>query len=112
MTPATHLPNRKGSIFMHAVAPLFMNAGILLAASLPLAGCGHTPLEADYGHSVQNLSESQVYDRTTLTRPSTAAVVGGDPDMLNLGLTNLRTSATDRKEVAKPVNISINQGAQ
>jgi len=97
---------------MHAVAPIFMSAGILLAASLPLAGCGHTPLEADYGQSVQSLSENQVYDRTTLTRPSTAAVVGGDPDMINLGLTNLRTSATDRKEVPKPVNISINQGAQ
>lgn len=96
---------------MHAVVPIILSAS-LLAASLPLGGCARTPLEADYGHSVRDLSENQVYDSTTLTRPSTAAVVGGDPEMINLGLTNLRTSATDRKEVAKPVNISINQGAQ
>jgi hypothetical protein len=97
---------------MHHLASTILSAGVLLAASLALAGCARTPLEADYGRSVQNLNESQVYDPITLTRPSTAAVVGGDPDMINLGLTNLRTSATDRKEVPKPVNISINQGAQ
>jgi hypothetical protein len=112
MSLFTRLPTGQGSITMHAVAPMIISAGFLLAATLPLAGCGHTPLEADYGQSVQILSENQVYDRTTLTRPSTAAVLGGDPDMINLGLTNLRTSATDRKEVARPVNISINQGAQ
>jgi hypothetical protein len=74
---------------------------------LSLAGCAQTPLEADYGRSVQLMSENQVYDPTTLTRPSLAAVNGADPDMLNLAVTTMRTQAVDRKEVSKPIVLNI-----
>jgi hypothetical protein len=78
-----------------------------------LVGCAQTPLEADYGRSVQLMSENQVYDPTTLTRPSLAAVNGADPDMLNLAVTTMRTQAVDRKEVSKPIVLSIGgQGGQ
>jgi hypothetical protein len=98
---------------MQDIGLMILSASGVLAASFILAGCAPTPLEADYGHSVRQLSEQQVYDPSTLTKPSTAAVVGADPDMINVGLTTMRTQATDRKEVAKPVSISIgSQGGQ
>src|SRR5712672_1918384 len=52
-----------------------------------LAGCAQSALQADYGRSVQLMSENQVYDPTTLTRPSLAAVQGADPNMLDLAVT-------------------------
>jgi hypothetical protein len=72
-----------------------------------LAGCAQTPLEADYGRSVRLMSENQVYDPTTLTRPSLTAVNGADPDMLNLAVTTMRTQEVDRKQVSKPIILSI-----
>ncbi len=86
---------------------------ILVAASA-LTGCQHsTPLERDYGRSVKLMAENQIYDPRTLNRPSTTAPEGGDPDMLNGAVTNMRSYATDRKEVAKPVLVTIGgQGSQ
>ena len=84
-----------------------------LAAAFALTGCEHSPLEADYGRSVRLMSENQVYDHRTLINPSLAAVEGGDPDMLNAAVATMRSYAVDRKEVSKPVLISIaGQGAQ
>jgi hypothetical protein len=78
-----------------------------------LAGCAQSALQADYGRSVQLMNENQVYDPTTLTRPSLTAVNGADPDMLNLAVTTMRTQAADRKEVSKPIVLSIGgQGGQ
>ena len=76
-------------------------------AGLALAGCAASPMAADYGHSVEQMTENQVYDPTTLTRPSRAAVEGADPDMLNAGVNAMRIPPTDRKEVAKPLVISV-----
>jgi hypothetical protein len=78
-----------------------------------LAGCAQSALQADYGRSVQLMSENQVYDPTTLTRPRLTAVNGADPDMLNLAVTTMRTQAIDRKEVSRPIVLSIGgQGGQ
>jgi hypothetical protein len=78
-----------------------------------LAGCAQTALQADYGRSVQLMSENQVYDPTTLTRPSLTAVNGADPDMLNLAVTTMRTQAGEHKEVARPIVVNIGgQGGQ
>lgn len=85
---------------------------IILAAGFALGGCVHSPLEADYGNSVALLTSDQVYDRTTLTRPSVAAVEGADPEMINLAVTTMRTQATDRKEVSKPLVVQIGGGGQ
>ena len=91
---------------MHKLALMIVTAGAALG------GCAHSPLEADYGHSVALLTTDQVYDRTTLMRPSAAAVEGADPEMINLGVTSMRTQATDRKEVAKPLIVQIGGGGQ
>jgi len=85
---------------------------IPVIAGFSLAGCAQSALQADYGRSVRLMSESQVYDHTTLTRPS-LSVAAADPDMLNLAVTTLRTQEIDRKEVSKPIVLSIGgQGGQ
>ena len=78
-----------------------------VTASFVLAGCGATPLEADYGHSVAQMTENQVYDPTTLTRPSARAVESADPDLLNAAVAAMRIPPADRKEVSKPMIINI-----
>ena len=83
---------------------------IVMLSGFSLAGCAPSALEADYGRSVTLMAENQVYDQTTLTRPSLRAVVGADPDMLNLAVTTLRTQAVDRKEVSKPIIVNIGGG--
>jgi hypothetical protein len=87
---------------------------MVVLSGLALAGCtSTTPLKADYGRSVRQLSDNQVYDPRTLNKPSVAAPEGADPEMINLAVTSMRTEATDRKEIAKPVVISIGgQGGQ
>jgi hypothetical protein len=80
---------------------------IAVTAGFALAGCEATPLEADYGNSVAQMTENQVYDRTTLTRPSAAAVEGADPDLLNAAVTAMRIPPSDRKEVSKPVIVNV-----
>ncbi len=80
---------------------------IAVITGFGLAGCAASPMAADYGHSVAQMTENQVYDRTTLTRPSTAAVEGADPDMLNAAVTAMRIPPTERKEVSKPLIINV-----
>jgi len=79
----------------------------MTTAGLALAGCSATPLEADYGQSVRQMTDNQVYDQAASTHPSTAAVEGADPDVLNAAVTVMRTPPSDRKEVAKPLLISV-----
>ena len=92
---------------MRRIALIAMSTGLSLAACTPSA------LQADYGKSVELMTENQVYDPTTLTRPRLTAVEGADPDMLNLAVTTMRTQAIDRKEVSKPIVVNIGgQGGQ
>jgi len=86
------------------------SALIAMLSGFSLAGCAPSALQADYGRSVQLMTENQVYDPTTLTRPSSKAVEGADPDTLNLAVTTLRTQAVDRKEVSKPIVVNIGGG--
>jgi hypothetical protein len=81
-----------------------------MLSGFSLAGCAPSALQADYGRSVQLMTENQIYDPTTLTRPSLNAVQGADPDMINLALTTMRTQAVDRKEVSKPIIVNIGGG--
>jgi hypothetical protein len=83
------------------------------AAGLALSGCAATRLEADYGHSVKRMTEYQVYNRSTLTRPSAAPVEGADPNMINLAVQSLRAEKVDRTQVSQPMTINIgSQGGQ
>ncbi len=92
----------KQSTTMKYLAPIAVTA-----AGLALSGCSATPLEADYGHSVREMTDNQVYDRAASTRPSTAAVEGADPDLLNAAVTAMRIPPSDRKEVSKPLIINV-----
>ena len=74
---------------------------------LALAGCAATPLEADYGQSVRQMTDNQVYDQAASTRPSAAAVEGADPDVLNNAVNAMRAAPSDHKEVSKPLIINI-----
>jgi hypothetical protein len=76
-------------------------------ATLALGGCAETPLEANYGNSVKQMQEYQVYDNRTLYEPNAAPVEGADPDMLNLAVQSLRTERVDRAQVAQPMTINI-----
>jgi len=93
---------------------IIMNKAALipLITVFSLTGCAQSALRADYGRSVLLMSENQVYDPTTLTRPS-LIVAAADPDMLNLAVTTMRTQAVDRKEVSRPIVVNIGgQGGQ
>jgi hypothetical protein len=80
---------------------------LAVVVSVALVGCAATPLEADYGQSLTQMNENQVYDHATLVRPSAVAVEGADPDALSLAVKTLRTEAVDRKQVSQPLVISI-----
>jgi len=80
---------------------------IAVIAACTLTGCGMTPLQADYGRSVTQMTDNQVYDRAASTHPSTAPVEGADADLLNAAVTQMRIPASDRKEVSKPLIINI-----
>ena len=80
---------------------------IALTAACAVAGCGTSPLQADYGHSVAQMTDNQVYDRTASTQPSAAAVEGADPDLLNAAVAAMRIPPSDRKEVSKPLIINV-----
>lgn len=79
-------------------------------AVFALGGCAASPMAADYGHSVALMTENQVYDPTTLTRPSAARVEGADPDMLNAAVTSMRIPPSDRKEIPKPLILNVGSG--
>jgi hypothetical protein len=86
---------------------------LAVVVSVALVGCAATPLETDYGQSLKQMNENQVYDRATLARPSVLAVEGADPNALMLAVKTLRTEAADRKQVSQPLVISIGgQGGQ
>jgi hypothetical protein len=92
----------------HKKDPTMRNLAFMaMAAGVALSGCAATALEADYGHSVKQMTEYQVYDRSTLTRPRAASVEGADPDMINLAVQTLRTEKVDRTQVSQPMTINI-----
>ena len=82
-------------------------AFIALTAACAVAGCETSPLQADYGHSVAQMTDNQVYDRSASTQPSAAPVEGADPDMLNAAVAAMRIPPSDRKEVSKPLIINV-----
>jgi hypothetical protein len=79
---------------------------LVCAAALCVCGCAAEPPK-DYGQSVRQLQQAQVYDPVTLTNPSTKAVTGGDSDLLNGAIQTMRTEPTERANTSKPMTISI-----
>lgn len=71
------------------------------------AGCTSTPIEADYGKSVAEMTTKQTYDPTTRHSPSAAAVEGADPGMLQEAIKALRAEKVDRTKVDDPTLIQV-----
>jgi outer membrane murein-binding lipoprotein Lpp len=76
-------------------------------AVILLGGCTTSPLANDYGQSVREMNAKQVYDPKTLTTPSTAAVEGADPDLVNAAVQSMRKETTEREKVSQPLVINV-----
>jgi hypothetical protein len=82
---------------------LFAATQILLAA-----GCASRDIvEADFGNSVRQMTEQQIYDMNAATSPDANAVLGGDPDRLNNTLEGHRQDVAKPSAVAAPITVNV-----
>jgi hypothetical protein len=75
-----------------------------------LTACGSTQVEQEYGNSVRLMIQAQTFDPRTLTNPSTAPVIGADPDMVNTAVEVFRENVSRPEEVGKPITIQLGSG--
>jgi hypothetical protein len=88
---------------------------MLFAASQILIGAGcanRNVVEADFGNSVRQMTEHQIYDMNAATSPDPNAVLGGDPDRLNNTLEGHRQDVAKPSDVAAPVTINLGGSGQ
>ena len=62
---------------------------------------------ADFGNSVRQMTEQQIYDMNAATSPDPNAVLGGDPDRLNNTLDGHRIDVATPASVGAPVTINV-----
>jgi type IV pilus biogenesis protein CpaD/CtpE len=78
------------------------------ALATAVAGCAHqTPAEADYGRAVREMINAQVADPATLANPSTAAVTGADPDMVNAAVKTMREHVAQPGDVKRDIVVKV-----
>ena len=83
---------------------------IAIAAAIALLGAGcanQNRTAADFGNSVRQMTEQQIYDMNAATSPDPNAVLGGDPDRLNNTLDGHRKDVASPGAVAAPVTINL-----
>ena len=83
---------------------------ITVATALVLTGTGcanQNRTAADFGNSVRQMTEQQIYDMNAASSPDTNAVLGGDPDRLNNTLEGHRNDVAKPSDVAAPVTINL-----
>ena len=83
---------------------------MLFAATQILVGAGcasRYTVEADFGNSVRQMTEQQIYDMNAATSPDANAVLGGDPDRLNNTLEGHRQDVAKPSDVAAPVTVNV-----
>lgn len=84
-------------------------AGLVLICS----GCANqNRVAADFGNSVRQMTEQQIYDMNAASSPDTNAVLGGDPDRLNNTLEGHRKDVAKPSSVAAPVTINLGGSGQ
>ncbi|MGI9391405.1 MAG: hypothetical protein ACR2O1_15215 [Boseongicola sp.] len=77
------------------------------------AGCANQErTEADFGNSVRQMTEQQIYDMNAAASPDPNAVLGGDPDRLNNTLDGHRKDVANPGGVAGPVTINVGGSSQ
>lgn len=75
---------------------------------LTITGCAtYDGVEADFGNSVRQMTEQQIYDMNAAASPDPNAVLGGDPDRLNNTLDGHRQDVAQPGGVAAPVTINV-----
>ncbi len=86
----------------------YLTIAITAAIVLFVTGCtNQSRVAADYGKSVRQMMEQQIYDMNAATSPDPNAVLGGDPDRLNNTLEGHRNDVARPGDVAQPVTISV-----
>ena len=86
---------------------------ITTAIVLFVAGCANqNRTAADFGNSVRQMTEQQIYDINAATFPDPNAVLGGDPDRLNKTLEGHREDVAKSGDVAAPVTINLGGSSQ
>ncbi|MBT8103947.1 MAG: hypothetical protein KJO95_13320 [Gammaproteobacteria bacterium] len=80
------------------------------AAAFVLAGTGCATkdgTENDFGNSVRQMTEQQIFDMNAASSPDPNAVLGGDPERLNNTLDGHRKDVAKPSGVAAPVTINV-----
>ena len=88
---------------------------IAVAAALTLVGTGcanQNRTAADFGNSVRNMTEQQIYDINAASSPDPNAVLGGDPDRLNNTLDGHRKDVAKPSSVGAPITINLGTSNQ
>jgi hypothetical protein len=86
-----------------------------IASALLLLGAGcanQNRVAADFGNSVRQMTEQQIYDMNAASSPDTNAVLGGDPDRLNNTLEGHRKDVAKPSAVGAPVTINLGGSSQ
>jgi len=87
----------------------------MIVATLVLSGAGCANQDrtaADFGNSVRQMTEQQIYDMNAASSPDSNAVMGGDPDRLNNTLEGHRNDVAKPSSVAAPVTINLGNSGQ
>jgi hypothetical protein len=77
------------------------------AALVSLVACATSQTERDYGQSVRQMINAQVYNPATLTKPSDKPVEGADPDMVNAAVEALREHVSQPKDVGQDIVLQV-----
>ena len=86
----------------------YLTIAFTAAIVLLSTGCANqNRTAADFGNSVRQMTEQQIYDMNAATSPDPNAVLGGDPDRLNNTLDGHRKDVARPADVAKPVTINL-----
>lgn len=83
---------------------------LISVAAVVLLGTGCATQDrtaADFGNSVRQMTEQQIFDMNAATSPDPNAVLGGDPDRLNNTLEGHRKDVAKPSGVAAPVTINL-----
>jgi len=83
----------------------------LLPAVL-LGGCATDPTltEQNFGDSVRQMVNAQIYDPSTISNPSDATIEGTDGRMLEGVIESYQTTETDSGSVGEEITINVGGG--
>lgn len=87
-------------------------AVVAVLASIGTGCVNQSRTAADFGNSVHQMIEQQIYDMNAASSPDPNAVLGGDPDQLNNTLDAHRKDVAKPSTVGAPVTINLGGSSQ